>query len=186
MTDLRTEYRGYEIRYNDNSDEWTCSDIGRKNSAPTLSKMKANIDDYLRSIRKEASVICYELSRHGGLKLTEATVTEYIGPKIDGSSWGGTPRHVAGHKVAVAAKWSGNDKVSRREQSLSDCVPMTPEAAEAITEARRLEAIAKAATAAYEQAVAAIPRLTLEDVSGLVKASGVDPTGGLKPEGGRA
>jgi hypothetical protein len=182
---LSTEYRGYTIRYNDNSDEWTCADLGRKNSAPTLSKMKANIDDYLRSIRKEAAVICYELNAHLSIKLTEATVTEYIGPTIDGSSWGSNPRHVSGHKVAIAAKREGNERIVRREGRLKDCVPMTEEAAQAITEAKRLERIAKAAQADYERAIKAIPRLTIDDVAGLVKASGVDPTGGLKPEGGK-
>ena len=179
---LETEYRGYLIRYSENGDEWTCYDIasGAGASASTLSKMKAKIDKYLLSVRKDAAVECLELETYSSLRITESAVTEYLGPKVEGGGWNRGPVHVSSHKVAAMAQRTGKDRPSRREASLRDFIPLSQEAQDAIALAKRLEKVAKDAERAYKEAVAAIPRLTLEDIAELVRISGIDPTGGIK------
>lgn len=178
---LEVEYRGYRIIYSENMDEWTCFDIGRGKGAvaPTLSKMKAKVDDYLRSIRKEAAVNCLELHTYGGLKAFEATIVEYLGPQLDGGAWTSRPKHVSGHKVAAMAQRDGATRVSRQELSLTTLAPIGDATYAAMEEAKRREAILRAAERDLKEAIAAIPRLSLADIDALVKLSGIDPTGGL-------
>ena len=183
---LETEYRGYLIRYSENGDEWTCYDMGSgaAASAPTLSKMKAKIDKYLLGIRKEAAVECLELETYSGLRITDAVIIEYLGPKVEGGGWNRKPAHVSSHKVAAMAQRTGRERTSRRETDLRDFIPNTPAANEAIDLARRLGNAAKDAERAYKEAVAAIPRLTIDDIAELVRVSGLDPSGGLALEEG--
>lgn len=56
---IKTEYRGYEIRFSEDADEWTCSDcnIGHQ----SLQKVKAGIDKLHMKMRKESAVECYEI-----------------------------------------------------------------------------------------------------------------------------
>lgn len=182
---LETEYRGYRIAYSENGDEWTCYEIGRGKgaTAPTLSKMKAKVDDYLRSLRKQVSITCLELHTHFSLKAIDAVVVEYIGPTIDGGAWTSKARHVSGHKVAAMAMRDGATRVSRQEYHLTTFAPISDETYAAIAEAKRKEEILKAADRDFKAAVAAIPRLTLADIDQLVKLSGIDPTGGLGEAG---
>ena len=74
----------------------------------------------------------------------------------------------------------GKERQSRRETDLSRCVPLGPETEAALAEARRLGKIMLDAENAYKAAVAAIPRVTIDQIDELIKVSGLDPTGGLK------
>lgn len=187
---LETEHRGYRIRYSENGDEWTCFDIGNGKGAvaPTLSAMKAKVDKYLLGIRKEAAVPCLAVETYGRLKITEATITEYVGPKVERpSSYSGEGRrgpYISSQRIAAMALRSGNDRVSRQEQALENFAPIGPATDAAIAEAMRCQKIKDEAEAAFKAAVAAIPRLTLNDISELVRVSGIDPTGGINPSEG--
>ena len=179
---IETEYRGYRITYSENGDEWACYDIasGRGATALTLSKMKARIDKYLLGVREDASVACLELQSYGRTEPIEVTIIEYLGPKIEGGGYSGKPYHVASQQVATMGARHGKERQSRRETDLSKCVPLGPETDAALAEARRLGEIMLDAENAYKAAVAAIPRVTIDQIDELIKVSGLDPTGGLK------
>lgn len=179
---LSVEYRGYTIRYSENLDAWDSDAFDNsKYSAPTLSKAKEKIDTLLREVRKKAALECFEIE--GGYQrpyqIRDATVIEYEGPKIDGSSWSGKPRYVADHTVGVVAA-RGGKRPARQNTHLSSLIYGTVEDQLKLDEANRLLDQAKALEAKAKELIAAIPRVRLEDIQELVRISGIDPTGGLK------
>lgn len=166
---MKTEYRGHVISYSENSDEWWCSDIGYSNVS--MAKVKARIDAVYLKLRKESAVPCYEIGSYGSGRdlLTEATVIEYLKEIWEGGGWDSKPRRLTNHKVAVVAQREGSTRASRRETELSRLAKATPETLAAADVARERYAEYLAAQKAYEAAVAAIPRLTIEDVEALVR-----------------
>lgn len=179
---IETEYKGYRILYNDNSDEWSCSDLDV--SDPALSKVKAKIDKILNSRRKLESVSAFYLrtdSKPFTVSLTDATVVEYLGPNVVNDynvtrlPSGASPKVQRGHKIAVMVGLDG-ERASRRNMPLSHLVADTPETHAAIKVAQDAGAAAKAADAEYRAAVAAIPRLTTDQIAGLVAVSGLPLT----------
>ena len=171
---IEVNYRGYMIRFNENSDEWWCGDLsGKSYASPKLSTVKAAIDRMLLSVRKESAVTCFEIG--GGYTANpykvEAKIVEFIKTKQD-HDWKGNPRPPV-HIVASVAQRSGSSKASRREVNIADLMPDTPEAHaafERLLEAAERERIATQATKA---AFDAIPRVTLDMISNLVKIAEV-------------
>jgi hypothetical protein len=183
---LSTDYRGYKITYSENAgDEWCCYDLGKVVTNKTLSGCKAAIDKLLLDVRKAASLKCFELSTTGKLEVNEAVIIEYEGPQIEGGpgSWSGKPKHIAGQKVYSMARRSDADRASRSRRDISQFAPFGPDTDAAIAEVKRLEVILKDATKARDAAIAAIPRLSIDDIAELVRVSGIDPTGGIKEPG---
>lgn len=168
MTSIETEYRGYPIRYSENADEWNCYDVGYSHAS--LSKLKAKIDAMHLKLRKASSVTCLEIGRaYEGAGFTEASIIDYIGPK-ETRSWSKEPE-LTDHKVAAVATRGGNERPSRRETELSGFAPDTPEARAAIAAWVSADREVKAAEVRSKAARDAIPRLRLDDIAGLVKAS---------------
>lgn len=166
---MKTEYRGHTISYSENSDEWWCSDINYSNIS--MAKVKAKIDAMYLKLRKESAVPCYEINSHGGRSelLTESTVIEYIKGIYRGDTWTGKPVTLVNHMVAVVAQRQGSTRAARREIELSRLAPATPETRAAADLVRQRHDEYLAAMKAYEAAVEAIPRLTIEDVDALVR-----------------
>lgn len=170
MSNIETIYRGHVIRYNDNSEEWYCSDLeGKGYSNAKLSRIRAAIDKIYLDRRKSASIKCLEIAYGGPRRfgtIYDAVITEYIGPVMttDYKTGGKKLDH---HKIAVSAKRDG-DKMTRKEMKLSDVAKDSSEIRDAY------EAYAKA----YEQAEElhrkayemwqAIPRLMIEEIAELV------------------
>lgn len=167
---LRVEYRGYTISYNQNRDSWECYDCGIHNE-PTLSKVKEKIDKMHLKLRKESALECYEIAAvHSNVvRVYEATVIDYLGPKME-RVWPSREYKEVGHKVAAVAD-RGAGRRARRETMLGDLAPITDEVHAKIEEANRLGRIATEAKEAFVAAVRDIPRVRLEDIEGLVKAS---------------
>lgn len=169
---LETEHRGYPIYYGENSDKWHCRDIDLQ--ADTLSALKRKIDEIDRKARQAAAVICYELVPRRGhqVETRDAKLIEYLGTRRPQKHQGDPdePQHV----VASMAKRSFGERVGRQEVKLRDLVPISEEAHKAIDHANALGAKVAEAEAAYKAAVAAIPRLQIDDIDGLVKVAGAD------------
>lgn len=175
---IETEYRGYNIRFSENEDEWRCYDAGDGIKHPKLSGVKAKIDSLLLAERKIGATMCFEIDKYRGcVSLTESTVIEYLGPKLERRN---NIPFIAAQKVAVVSRRRGNTKSARREDTLDGLAPDSDETRAAWAEAQRLHVILAAAQKTYDAAVKAIPRLTLADIQPLVKISGLDPTGGIK------
>jgi hypothetical protein len=184
MGSITTEYRGHEIRYDQNADEWTSYDLaGKTKSSPSLSKIKAAIDAMYLAERKANATACLEVRNHTSLKVVDATLVEYLGPTIE-RSLHSQMRRISDHKVASVARREGSSKPSRCEMPLSCFAPLSPETDAALVRVREAETVLRRAQKAYKDAVAAIPRVTLDDIADLVRLSGIDPTGGIK-EGGK-
>ncbi len=171
---LSTEYRGYAISYSENEDRWNC--YACKVSAETIGKVKAKIDAIHLKMRKAAMVRAYEInSNHThGPELRECRLIDYLGEKWSGS-WTAS-REVVDHRVSsMAVRDSGlgiGQRAGRQERNLSEIVAMTPKAEAQMIEAQRLHVIYRAAEDAYQAAIDGLPRLTLEDIAGLIKAAG--------------
>lgn len=164
MNRVETTYRGHKIYWSDNADCWTCRDLdGKMQSAPKLSSIKAHIDKLYLSERKQSAVPCFEIGHSGDF--IEGSVVEYLGQRV-GISWR-DPNKI-GHKVAVVARREGSGKPSRREASLDEVFPMSPDTVTAYENYKRLENEAKAAQRAAYDAKQAIPRMTPEDVQALI------------------
>ena len=183
---LETTHRGYTIRYSENQDKWWSYDAGDDMEAETLTKLKEKIDRMIAKAKKATAVhfLILNIDILGRKTLmTEAKMTWYLGPKIGNKTGYFSEKEVKGHNVEavyVSSHWGRPDeKVARRSASLDTCCPDTPEVHAALAEANRLGQLARQADEDYRKAVAAIPRMTLEDIDHLVKLSGVDPTGGL-------
>ncbi|RWX72558.1 hypothetical protein [Mesorhizobium sp. M2A.F.Ca.ET.039.01.1.1] len=177
MADIEATHRGYVIRFNENSDEWYCSELGSTSgyySSPSLSKIKARIDKMLLDVRKKSAFPCFEIGgwTHARAEKSEAQITEYLGR---GKSYNHKLNHGSGgyepgpHRVASVAQRGANEKASRKEIEINTLMPDTPEAHAAFVlfeEACRREQAAKKATKA---AFDAIPRVTLDMIPDLVR-----------------
>jgi len=168
MSDIKTEYRGYTIRYGGNSDEWQCLEVNY--SSASLSKVKARIDKMYLDLRKKSIVPVFEISRggtHGAPLLTPSSVIEFVKTKVERSSYRQEAAQTEKHVVAVVAQRRGSDRPSRREAEINDLMPCTLEAEKAW---ENYVSAHKAYFAAYqvaEQAFKDIPRVSLDDVAAL-------------------
>ena len=171
MAEIKTTYRGHEIAYGENSDEWYCRDLeAGGGSHASLAKLKAKIDKMYLDLRKKAAVKAFELGDggwNGKPTINETTIIEYVKAFAE-KDWKGV-LGATRHKVAYVATRRGNERASRAEMELSALMPDTPEAHAAFTEAVRLAEIAAAAHKAAEAALKAVPRLTLDDIGELVR-----------------
>lgn len=175
---IETEYQGHRIIYNDNTDQWTCRDLDVADAA--LSKVKDKIGKMLKATRKAEAVSVLLLSdsvAHAApaVRLTEATLVEYLGPNMERDYHHSRPAQTRqkGHKVAAMYRRSANDRASRQTAKLTDFVPDTPEAHAAVKVAQDAAAAIAAAITTYRDAVAAIPRVTPNDIAGLIAISGL-------------
>lgn len=167
---IKTEYRGYEIRYSENEDAWRCDVV--KDSKASLSKMKQAIDRMHLKMRKEAATDSAILRIHNGFSLTACSIVEYLGEKWSRGGYGSAREpKFEGHRVAVVAERDGREKAARSEERLENLVKLGPEADAAIEKAKTSLKKVREAEEIYRADIAAIPRLTIQDISKIVDAS---------------
>lgn len=176
MPDLALTYRGYTIRWSDNEDCWVCYDAGKGINNVSLLKLKEAIDRLNRKERKDAALSCFEIdARHNAVEKVEASLIEYLGPKIERAAWHeNKPPQIVGHKVASVALRGGNSQASRRETTLDKFMPDTPEAHEAFHRAELAAAMVREANAVLKLAVGMIPRVSIEEIQKLVELHEAD------------
>jgi len=160
---IETTHRGYRITYSENAEEWSCLDLSY--SHPKLGTVRSRIDKLLLDERKRAGVPCYRIEGHRGTR-TAASVVEFLKTTQHKSIYDRDKREDR-HKVAIVSQPSGRERPSRSEAELSDLMPDTPEANAAFERAAELHRIANEAAKAAREALALIPRLTLDDIAEL-------------------
>lgn len=164
MTEIFTIYRGYKITYSDNAESWICYDLTESHGKTfdKLSLAKSAIDKLVKSLRDKASVQAFEMyTGDGGVTLTPALVTEYLGfgkERYEKTEY---------HRVASAASRS-KGRVSRKEIALGALIPDTPEMRAAAKKVIELGNQIKALRDERDAAIEAIPRLQLDDIKDLV------------------
>lgn len=174
---IEVSHRGYTIRYADNADEWTCYDVqdakGRSYSSPKLSNVKAAIDKMLLDVRKSNALACFELgipTSFYGPKKTAAKIIEYVERKVERDHYGKKPDTVR-HIVASVAQRGSSERAARRNEDIDKFMPDTPEAHEAFARFEAAAAREREAHAQTQAAFAAIPRVTVEMISELVRVA---------------
>ena len=154
---IETTYKGYKIRWSDNGDAWTCSDLGILSKS--MISMRALIDKAALSVRKKSAVQALLVNDQGEVR--ETTVIQFLGSK---GSFGGSDR------VAIMAMpMFGGDRLSRQEASLQNLMPVGDEVLEQALQLREIRAqqrkLGEQAAALYK----AIPRLTKKHIAELVR-----------------
>lgn len=169
--ELVINYRGHEIKWSENMEEWTCYDLsGKVKSAEKPSKIKAAIDKMYLDRRKASAIPVLEITYGGGgtrSELIDAKVTEYV-KCIKSSSWSSKPppdRHV----VAVSALRSGNDRPTRLEKEITELAIDTPEVRDAYAAYLDAYTTSQQWLKKANELREAIPRLTLDDIKPMVE-----------------
>jgi len=166
---IKTEHRGYEIHFSENMDEWSCRDCNVTHQS--LLKVKAAIDKLHLKLRKESAVECFEIDTdlsNFKVKLIDAKLIDFTGMK-PARSWDRESGKIP--FVASVAKRGNKERAARQEKNLSSLAPISAETRAAIDEANRRGQEAREARTAFNEALKAIPRLALDDIGGLIKAS---------------
>lgn len=172
MPNISTTYRGYEITYNENTEQWNCYDLessysGKDSSSPKLSTIRAKIDKMVTDMRKAAAVEAFEINTNHTSKPSKRNciVTEYLGNVKGRYSW--EPEITP--KVASVSLRNGKSKPTRSEIAITMIMPNTREALEAYEDAAAAYREIEKARAVYAERLAAIPRLSLDDIKALVE-----------------
>lgn len=163
MSRITTDHKGLTISFSENEDKWSCIELNYSNAS--LAKVKGRIDKYLRDQRKGMSVSCLYLGEtySANTKLTPAEIVEYLPNKKVPSYAKDT-----GPTVAVMISDGPKDRPTRREKGLACFGFDTPEVIETLRKARTMQDEARRLHREAEGMVKALPRLTLDDISGLV------------------
>lgn len=173
MADIQTVHRDYAIRYSENEDNWRCYDLDLEDAS--LAKLKERIDKLLLKVRKESAV---DVLIVGSEHSSHFTVTEgraidaKVGFERQRSSYSSEAKEpIRKVSLGIFSNRRGGDRGGKSFYPISDVSLPTPEVYAAIAEVERLRKIAKAAEEAVKAAVRAIPRISEEDVAGLIRAA---------------
>lgn len=156
MADLSIEYRGSTIRFNENSDEWSCLDHNARN--PSLAKLKDKISRVVSTSRKV----------EGGVKAVRLAYGER-GIETEILARAEKTRFNGGEQVWVREK--DGAKFRRSKVALAE-IHDTPENWEVIQQANELDRQAKVLNDKATAMRQAIPRLKLDDLAGLATDEG--------------
>ena len=164
------EYRGHTIRWSDNEDKWSCSDFSV--SSASLAAVRRNIDDHYRRLRKSAAVECLRVSEYSHPFTSDATLVEYLGAKESRSRnrETGAQEVTVWHEVAAMSARRAPERPGRTKGKLDEFIANTPENVAVLTQADDLIRESKRLEKAARTLVAGIPRLTIDDIAGLVQA----------------
>ena len=170
---IETAHRGYTVRFSENEDYWRCYDLDLENAS--LAKLKEQIDKLLLKVRKESAVdvliVGSEHSSH--FSVTEGrAIDAKVGFERQRSSYSGDAKEpIRKVSLGIFSNRRGGDRGGKSFYPISEISLPTPEVYAAIAEVERLRKIAKAAEEAVKAAVRAIPRISEEDVAGLIRAA---------------
>lgn len=166
MSNITVEHRGYTIRFNENSDEWTCPEAGYY-SHQKLSTVKTYIDKMTLAVRKKSALLCFEIDRTYASK-TESKIIEYLGQEKKRNYSTGN-FDLGDHRVAVVAQRGGSDRATRSTMTVGNLMPDTPEAHDAFERYLSLHKAAEVAAKTAREAFNAIPRVTVDMIPDLVR-----------------
>lgn len=152
MSQITTTHRGHEIAYSENGDVWRCWAMDLE--APTLSKLKAKINKVIADGAKLGNIAAYAFEGSWSNSIDEVLITALSADK--------------GDRVWIIQPSLRNEGfMQRREVKLDELIPATEEARVAIQVWKSLVAAQEEARKAVKKAREAIPRLTIEYLTGL-------------------
>ncbi|AEI71145.1 hypothetical protein [EBPR siphovirus 5] len=146
--DFKTEHDGYEIRFYERDDSWSCLALGL--SDRSLKGLKAKINKVTAQARRLDAVELIEIGHYLGARHVIGTLLD------DGDT-----------KVWVSAPGRGNSPPTREKCALSGLALNTPENGAKLAEAKKLSDQAEALTKEAQAIRAAIPRVTAEQLRAL-------------------
>jgi hypothetical protein len=144
---LETQYRGFEISYNEDSDEWVCRSLLL--SGKTLSSVKRQVQEEDKRTRRVGNVKALLFPNYSHKPFEEVTIT-LIEDRERGVVWVSEGR-------------------SRSKESISRLMGDTPETRKLIDEWLVLDKEAKEAVAKAAAFKQAIPRLKMADLATVEK-----------------
>lgn len=157
--------------WSENADQWSCHDFDL--NSPSLAAVRRGIDDYYRKLRKASAVPCLRLSEYRYPFTTDATLIEYLGgvPLRGRNTQTGKYEDLGvEHRVAAMAVRRGGDKQGRSKAKLDEFIANTAENVAELARADELHRQSERLKAEVRSILASIPRLSLADIEGLVKA----------------
>lgn len=178
MSRIEIIHRGYPITFSENESVWRCWDLDAENM--DLTKVKAAIDRELLKVRKDNATPAMYLD-HGGYgrisTLIEGTITEYQGAIMEGrGSFGTGPKEVVDHKVGFVAQRGKKDRASKRCEKLSGMIRPGADSEQILQQINALEQECDSIEKRISALKKSFPRLTVEDISALVKIAEDPPT----------
>ena len=144
---IETEHNGYQIRFRQESDLWRCHDLDLQHEK--LSSLKTLINKIETDLRRVSNVKAIVINGRWGKKFEYGVITL-----------------IASDEDVWVNMVDGNKGV-RKKLSIENLTLNTPENVKAIKLAHNAEAASLEAQRKAREALAAIPRLTLEDLKGL-------------------
>jgi len=127
---MQTEYKGYAINFNENSEEWSCYSISF--SHKSLSKVKDKINRLHIDLRKASAIralSCKTFYSSDLPRFFDATILEYCEPiRRKETSFERTPTGpICDHVVYASFTDRDDSQPSRKKVNLSDMYQDTPE-----------------------------------------------------------
>ena len=150
--EVRYKHNGYMIAFSDNRDLWYCNELDLDDKS--LSKLKTKINKYDSEKRRVSNVPAWEMQNYS------TTLTPVVITLIEDDK-----------QVWVSRDKGHNRGRERSKESLSGLIPQTDEARKAILIWKDKVRIQQAAAAEEKAAREAIPRVTIDMLTGLKKAS---------------
>jgi hypothetical protein len=169
---IELEYNGRTLLFREDMDEWSCHEVKLK--AKFLSALKRKVDK-LDSTARRVSLPVIQLgggfyAKHGA----PATVV-MIAKRTDWENlrFDEKPDKLAGlHDRRVPTVWlmvpNGNHPPERRKARLDECALPSESVTIALREAEQLKAEAARLSKEADAIIAAIPRVTIDDLTGKV------------------
>lgn len=163
---IELDYNGRELTFREDLDEWSCQALKLKSKR--LSALKRQIDK-LDGEARRVSVAAYRVDHWGASEPVQivmlAKANDWESLRYDEK-----PEKLAGlHNRRVPTVWvmipNGNHAPERRKLRLDECFFQTESNVAAMKEAERIATEIKRLEGERKSIIAAIPRLTVEDLA---------------------
>lgn len=172
---LKVEYRGYEIKFSENADQWECWAV--KAESKSLQSVKAKIDNMHRKLRKENSVQAIVLVEYAGIRTEEAKIIEYLKPEraTTRSFQRVGDGEIIDHEVAFMSPAGraarDKDRLSRKTAKLSSLYQPTQENFAIIEKMYDLYQQQRELASKQAELKKTLKQITVEEIAKLMKAS---------------
>jgi hypothetical protein len=173
---IELEYNGREILFREDMDEWTCSALKLK--AKSLTALKRKIDNLDGEARRVSMPVIHLGSGYSDPKPANIVMLAKA-KEWESLRYNEQPDNLAGlHNRRVPSVWimvpNGNHPAERKKVRLDECARPDESTRLSIKEADKLEAEAKRLNEQAEAIMKAIPRVTLEELTGKVNEDDLD------------
>jgi hypothetical protein len=169
---IELDYNGRTVLFREDMDEWSCHEVKLK--AKSLSTLKRKLDKLDGEARRVSCPVIRLPDRYGRWDGEPANVV-MLAKRNDWERmrYDEQPDKLAGlHDRYVPTVWlmvpNGNHPPERRKVRLDECALPNDSTRIALQEAKRLRAEAERLEKEADAVIAAIPRVTMDDLTGKV------------------